>query len=129
VDRRKLIESFDEVAGGAYGKVEGEKESMDESLYYSQTDRQSWLDSLSQKKLILDAESAALKEERIMLIKESVSLDLDPQPYKKRVERLNEKIRDFEKKRSQFQEEVEKFKKTVDQKNQGSTNSEVTSWE
>lgn len=111
VDQRKLIESFDEVAGGAYGKVEEKKESMDEPLPYNQVDSQSWLNSLNQTKLILDSESAALKAERIMLIKESGSLDLDPHSYKKRVESLNDKIREFEKNRSQFQEDVEKFKR------------------
>jgi chromosome segregation ATPase len=129
-DQRPGIETYEEETAsvvespqeGQNGEVSaGESENNPADNVPPPVDEQQ-IEELTQKKKDLDAEFAGLMEEKYTLIKEKEKLadslagrdTAAVAEYDKKVEALNRKIADYQKRRDAFQEEAEAVKKAVE---------------
>jgi DNA repair exonuclease SbcCD ATPase subunit len=129
-DQRPGIESYEEETApvvespgeGQNGEIfAGESENKPTDDAPPPVDEQQ-IEELTQKKKEFDAEFAGLMEEKYNLIKEKENLanslagrdTAAVAEYDKKVEALNRKIADYQKRRDEFQKEAEAVKKAVE---------------
>ncbi len=114
-----VVESPQESQNGEVSAGESENKPADDAPPL--VDEQQ-IEELTQKKKDLDAEFSGLMEEKYNLLKEKEKLanslagrdTTAVAEYDKKVEALNRKIADYQKRRDAFQEETEAVKKAVE---------------
>jgi chromosome segregation ATPase len=122
-DQRPQIQTYEESSAGSEtspqesGETAEELDKPDEEIIVDEET----IEELNQRKKELDEEFAGLMEEKYTLLKEKATLETlagrdtaAVAEYDKKVEALNRKIADYQKRRDAFQEEAEAVKKAVE---------------
>lgn len=130
-DQRPQVQTYEEAAvvpeapsqaAGASGEDQGKPdEKTDEEVVVDEEA----IEELNQKKKELDEEFAGLMEQKYSLLKDKEKLEktlagrdtVAAADYDKKVEELNRKIADYQKRREAFQNEAEAVKKAVENPN------------